>query len=310
MYENCYHEGELAVQARAGETDIARMTSRAIAAQMPGAALPFIAQQNMLVIASVDRDGQLYCSIIFGERGFMRASDARTIVMDLKKIGLSNDDPMWDNLSHNSSVGILIIELATRRRLRVNGNMYPTADGCYRIDVVQAYPNCPKYIQRRATRTACLLKQADGATLLHGNDLSAAQRQIISSADTFFVASAHRHHSGNYSLDTSHRGGPPGFVQILNNNLLRIPDYSGNSMFNTLGNFVTHPHAGLLFIDFTQHSLLQLSGSVEILWPQHDDSHSDSEVQRYWQFEIHNWWQSPIPFDISWEAPEPSPFNP
>ncbi len=75
-------------------------------------------------------------------------------------------------------------------------------------------------------------------------------------------ASAHPDHG----VAASHRGGHPGFVHIINNRQLRIPDFTGNSMFNTLGNFVCNPYAGLIFIDFEQGRLLQLTGKAEILW--------------------------------------------
>jgi len=42
----------------------------------------------------------------------------------------------------------------------------------------------------------------------------------------------------------------PGFVEILDENRLRIPVYRGNSMYNTPGNFTINPAAGLMFIDY------------------------------------------------------------
>ena len=60
------------------------------------------------------------------------------------------------------------------------------------------------------------------------------------SADTFFVASAH----AERGVDASHRGGLPGFVRVLGDRTLEIPDYPGNSMFNTLGNPAADPRAG------------------------------------------------------------------
>ena len=56
----------------------------------------------------------------------------------------------------------------------------------------------------------------------------------------------------------------PGFVEISADGLLTIPDYRGNRHFNTLGNILTNPRAGLLFIDFETGDLLQLSGEAAI----------------------------------------------
>ncbi|XLM22644.1 pyridoxamine 5'-phosphate oxidase family protein, partial [Chromobacterium piscinae] len=61
----------------------------------------------------------------------------------------------------------------------------------------------------------------------------------------------------------SHRGGKPGFVKI-DGDTLTIPDFAGNGYFNTLGNLLRHPRAGLLFIDFSSGDTLQLAGRAEV----------------------------------------------
>lgn len=60
------------------------------------------------------------------------------------------------------------------------------------------------------------------------------------------------------------RGGEPGFVRIDVAGTLTIPDYSGNRFFNTLGNLLVNPRAGLLFIDFAKGDLLQMTGHMEL----------------------------------------------
>ena len=70
--------------------------------------------------------------------------------------------------------------------------------------------------------------------------LGHAQADMIRRADTFFIATYHEAEaddpvgvrSGN---DVSHRGGPPGFVQLEGLDRLRWPDYIGNNFFQTLG---------------------------------------------------------------------------
>jgi len=47
-----------------------------------------------------------------------------------------------------------------------------------------------------------------------------------------------------------------------------MPDYSGNRLFNTLGNLVREPRCGLLFIDFATGDLLQLQARAEVVWPE------------------------------------------
>ncbi len=92
--------------------------------------------------------------------------------------------------------------------------------------------------------------------------LSAPQRLTIERADTFFIASVHE----GTGTDASHRGGPPGFVRVVDERTLRFPDYAGNNMFQTLGNISTDPRVGLLFVDFDSGTTLQLTGRARILW--------------------------------------------
>lgn len=112
----------------------------------------------------------------------------------------------------------------------------------------------------------------------------------------------------DHGLDTSHRGGPPGFIVISSDNQLRIPDYSGNNIFNTLGNFQSYPQAGLVFIDFQQHRLLQLTGKSKILWDVDALSDETGGTQRYWEFEMDAWREIQLPFELEWELLDYSPF--
>ena len=65
-------------------------------------------------------------------------------------------------------------------------------------------------------------------------------------------------------MDVSHRGGPPGFITV-DGDTLGIDDFAGNNYFNTLGNLLLNPRAGLLFPDFTRGSLLHMNATAEIL---------------------------------------------
>lgn len=70
-------------------------------------------------------------------------------------------------------------------------------------------------------------------------------------------------------MDTNHRGGPPGFVRILSNDMdgftLVYPEYSGNRLYQSLGNLQTTPRAGLVIPDFDTGDVLYITGETEIL---------------------------------------------
>ncbi|MBI5039672.1 MAG: pyridoxamine 5'-phosphate oxidase family protein, partial [Gammaproteobacteria bacterium] len=139
-----------------------------------------------------------------------------------------------------------------------------------------------------------------------GSLLTPDQQTWIGQADTLFVASAHP----EYGADASHRGGKPGFVEVMSPRCLRIPDYAGNSMFNTLGNFECFPHAGLAFVDFEHGRLLQLSGRPAIRWDVADSYRRTGGTGRFWDLEIEAWQESKLALQLNWEFLDYSRFNP
>jgi predicted pyridoxine 5'-phosphate oxidase superfamily flavin-nucleotide-binding protein len=88
---------------------------------------------------------------------------------------------------------------------------------------------------------------------------------MIAVADTFFVASYTDDTVDGRQVDVSHRGGKAGFVRVGEDGVLTIPDFAGNLHFNTLGNFLLTPRAGLMFVDFATGDVLQLSGRAEVI---------------------------------------------
>src|SRR5262249_7200496 len=127
-----------------------------------------------------------------------------------------------------------------------------------------SFGNCPKYIQLRNFGFA----DASGHARPPATELSRLDqraREMIQSADTFFVASYADLADRGRQVDVSHRGGKPRFVRIDENGRLTIPDFSGNHFFNTLGNILANGRAGLLFIDFETGDLLQLTGDAQVV---------------------------------------------
>lgn len=300
-----FHEGELTVQDRTGSTQQASRTGNVIGNRITPRAIPFVAQQTMALLGTLDAEGNPWASVLFGKPGFVTADDDRTVVFDLGRTLVDPHDPLWANIEANPHVGMLAVELATRKRLRVNGTLTRKGIDILELAVAEAYPNCPKYIQRREV----LVFGANGTTApapQYGTEATSAQLHLVGHADTFFVGSSHPEHG----VDVSHRGGNPGFVQVLDERTLRIPDYVGNGMFNTLGNFVAHPSAGLLFIDFEDNRLLQFSGRPEIQWRLDGPEDTTGGTNRYWDFTIERCIQRQLPAKIRWELLDLSPFNP
>jgi predicted pyridoxine 5'-phosphate oxidase superfamily flavin-nucleotide-binding protein len=301
-----YHEGELIAQQRAGATTSAQRSARVIGDRIPTRALAFVEQATMAAVGSRDDNGNVWATLLLGEPGFLRADDPRHLVLDTAVRAAFGDDPLWENLASDPQLGLLLIDLDTRLRLRVNGRAQRSRRGEVHIKVEHAYANCPKYIQRRQWHIAGPVTPEPVRRSLGGEPLDARQRAWIERADTLFVASAHPRHG----VDASHRGGRPGFVRMLGATRLRVPDFVGNGMFNTLGNFVSCPRAGLALIDFDHGRMLQLVGTPTILWDADDPGSETGGTARYWELEIDAWRQSGLAFRLASRFIEYSPFIP
>lgn len=97
---------------------------------------------------------------------------------------------------------------------------------------------------------------------------------------------------------------------MLNDRKIRILDYLGNNMFNTLGNFAANPRAGLLFLDFDSNRTLQLVGQPVIQWELDDSLDETGSTRRYWDLEIERWLETDLLCRLKWEFLDYSPQNP
>lgn len=89
---------------------------------------------------------------------------------------------------------------------------------------------------------------------------TAEDRAFIQRCPMFFIATAD---AGGHP-DCSYKGGLPGFVHVLDDRTLAIPDYDGNGMYRTWGNVLVNPHVGLLFLDFENPKRLRVNGTARV----------------------------------------------
>jgi len=222
-----YHEGELDVQRKAGVADLAARVGRIIGGTIPPVAARFIEARTLLIASTIDDDGRVRATPLFGA---IHVDDERTL-------------RVRSDFEAEGDIGILAIDFATRRRMRVNGVARREGRDLY-VTTNEVYSNCPQYIHPRPVRP----------------DTSSPEAWVRTS-DTFFLATAHPERGA----DASHRGGDPGFVTFDGARVV-FPDYSGNNMFNSLGNLAVNPNCGLLFLDFESGAMLQLSGRGRVEW--------------------------------------------
>jgi uncharacterized protein len=281
-----FHDDELRAQALAG----ARAGRAAIRPFMPDQHRAFFPLLPYLFAAVLDADGGPVASILGGPAGFVHSPDPVTLRIDALP---ASGDPAEGGFAAGAPIGLLGLDLSTRRRNRANGRIAALDGAGVTVAIEQSFGNCAQYIQTRyATPRA---REPQPAEALSG--LDAAARSLIATADTFFVASRSRAGIGDGGLDVSHRGGRPGFVAVHGDTLV-VPDFRGNRFFNTLGNLLGDPRAGLLFIDFAKGDLLQLQGTVTIGW---------SNEHRHWRLAVERGWRRPAALPFDWTFGEYAP---
>jgi predicted pyridoxine 5'-phosphate oxidase superfamily flavin-nucleotide-binding protein len=267
-----------------------------IAASIMEKARAFLADQRLLVLGGGGGDRFPCVSVVFGDPGFVSAPQNDLVEIRLDRSFLDRDEIARNSLHEEAEVGLLAIDLDSRRRFRINGRIERADDSAILIRVREAYPNCPKYIQRRKL-TSVEPRTSGGAAPQSGRSLDAARRAVIEASDIFFMASVHPERGA----DVSHRGGPAGFVCVVDDHTLRIPDYAGNGMFNSLGNLLVDNRAGLAFLDFSRERLLRISGRADVRFAEGSPDQVTGGSARFVEVSIDSW--SDVPLDVAarWE---------
>lgn len=294
-----FHEGELAVQERVGVNKQASRVGGSIHPTIPPLAQDFLESQPYIFAGSIDNKGQIWASILSGEVGFLNVLNDRTIRIESSL----TDEFLFENLKTNNKIGLLAIEFETRRRMRANGRAQADEDSII-VKTEEVFSNCPKYIQARFwERNENPKGEIYPAEKFE--EFTDNQQKFIENSDTFIIASAHK----TRGADVSHRGGHIGFIKVLDNKRLVFPDYSGNMMFQTLGNLTLNPNCGLLFYDFSNDRILQLTGKANIIW-ETERIKEFAGAERLVEFELTEARESVLKTNLSWYFIDNSRFNP
>jgi len=276
-----WHAGELAMQRSVGSAEkLATRGHLLLRDHLIDQHRQFYPLLPFIVAGAVDRQGDAWATILAGQPGFLQSRDPYSL-----GIAAARDpgDPADGGLNDGDAVGLLGIELHTRRRNRLNGLVRRADATSFEVLVQQSFGNCPQYIQLRdfafvrnpATPSHTAPRELDR--------LDDRARAMIAGADTPFVASYVDSAARGRMVDVSHRGGRPGFVRIGADGVLTIPDFSGNRFFNTLGNLIANPKAGLLFVDFETGDLLQLTGDAAVILDSPEIA-AVAGAERLWRF--------------------------
>lgn len=279
-----WHEGEIAMAKAMRVPNMDNPTVPALSPQLASHAriAPLIA------IGTLDKQGRPWTTLWGGEKGISQpiaqgilgirtpvAGQHDPVVEEL--VGREGDGTVIREEGMGRMVSGLTIDLETRKRTKLYGRMVAGALNTREdeatdtqqhiaevqlvLKIEQSLGNCPKYLNKKR------IEPTASNPVLISEDAQLPQRalDLLAKADLFFLSSANR----DQDMDTNHRGGPAGFVRVVSNDspgaVLCYPEYSGNRLYQTLGNLQVNPVLGICVPDFETGDMLYLTGTTEIL---------------------------------------------
>lgn len=271
-----FHPGEYVAQERAGDVAAAAHLGPVVKPFLALGAEKFLASAHFAVAASLDDKGQPHVSPLAVQAG--QFGTVGSCGVTLPAGAVSADDVLLANLAGDRRIGLLYFDPATRRRYRVNGEVVNAGADPLEVSILEAYPNCPKYIVRQTLRYE---REASSVPATTGAGLEEREAKLLSHTSLFFVGSA----DPTGQLDVASRSGDAGFVRQVGPYTFEVPDFSGNALYQTIGNLVVEPRAAVGLIDGNQ--FVVLVGSAEINWGA--DPVFNGVTGRSWKFTVHAW---------------------
>lgn len=262
--QEIWHKGESQLHQSLGVTEkMQKIGPKVIREYMPDEHREFYQQLPFVVLSALDRQGRVWPILRAQAKGFIQSLTPTRLSIRSKPLVGEPTDLVFDN---GSSISVLGIEFETKRRNRVNGSIVAAAADLIEVEVDQSYGNCPRYIHVREQESSVdteLVGQVQDHSELKSQDIA-----LIEKSDMLFIASRApvlNDKDRRAGIDVNHRGGEPGFVTVLDQHSLIIPDYQGNNFFNAYGNIVMDSRASVLFLDPATGDTLTLVGHAEVV---------------------------------------------
>lgn len=296
--QSTWHPGEAALQKLLHVPP----TQNPTAAGLPSRFAHRVVVSPLVAFGALDSQGRPWATVWGGETGFSRPM-GDSGVLSANSLVDGRYDPVLKALLGSSDGGVgnredeyqitrdeleggrgklmagLSIDLATRDRVKLAGKlvagrvnpmkggieMGQGEDAVVRVQmamlVEESLGNCPKYLNKKSIRP-----HVPSPRLISDNlPLPNQAQELLNKADLCFLSS-----TNGEGMDVNHRGGPPGFVRVISNNTkdgvsICYPEYSGNRLYQTLGNMHICPLVGMVVPDFETGDVLYLTGETKIL---------------------------------------------
>ena len=279
-----WHEGEIAMAKAMKVPNMDNPTVPMLSPQLANHSrvVPLIA------IGTLDKQGRPWTTLWGGEKGI--SQPIAQGILGVRSQVVTHHDPVVEELVGKEGDGTVVreegvgrmvsgltIDLETRKRTKLFGRMVAgaltlredeatdsqqsIAEVQLVLKIEQSLGNCPKYLNKKHIEPAA----SHPELVSDSPQLPQRALDLLSKADLFFLSSA----NNDLDMDTNQRGGPAGFVRVISNEasgaVLCYPEYSGNRLYQTLGNLKVNPVLGICVPDFDTGDMLYLTGTTEVL---------------------------------------------
>jgi len=112
--------------------------------------------------------------------------------------------------------------------------------------------------ERYGSRQQYAKREASGFSQ---DGLGPAETEFLAECDSFYMASV----GATGWPYVQHRGGPKGFLKIIDEHTLAFADFRGNKQFVSTGNLMTDDRVALILVDYPRQARLKILGRVKIL---------------------------------------------
>lgn len=126
------------------------------------------------------------------------------------------------------------------------------------------FSDAAKKLQERAGSRKQYERMANSGSFEDG--LSEFEKEFIEGRDSFYMATV----TPDGWPYIQHRGGPEGFLRVVNDRTLAFADYSGNKQYISAGNLSTNDKVSLFLMDYPHQARLKIIGHARVLTPGED----------------------------------------
>ncbi len=229
-----------------------------IRTDLEATARAWIGASRLVALATRREDGRIDMSA--RARSFAAAgapNGDRILVIDepVTRLGAP-----WPSDQGRPAGGLFMLP-GTDSTIRANGRARSVAGGdAIEVQVAEAYMHCPKAFVRSKLWHPAPAAARDW-TPESGAELGAASRAFLEASPFLFLGTA----LADGGADVSPRGDPPGFVRIVDERTLLIPDRPGNRIADSFRNLLDHPFVGLLCLIPGTNWALRIAGAGHVV---------------------------------------------